>query len=95
MSVGTFHDDKHELHGITIVVDTGGPSVYIGRCDDLNEHEVILNDADLHEGDTASKEAYVQKAARFGIWKKFDRISIPARDIATVRRLGEIAGSGS
>ena len=32
--MGTFHHDKHELHGITVVVDTEGPKVFVGRCDE-------------------------------------------------------------
>ena len=32
--MGTFHNDKSELHGITVVVDTKGPKVFVGRCDD-------------------------------------------------------------
>ena len=32
--MGTFHDDKGELHGITVVVETNGRRIYIGRCDE-------------------------------------------------------------
>ena len=33
-SMGTFHQGKSELHGITVVVDTTGPEIFVGRCDD-------------------------------------------------------------
>ena len=46
--MGTFHHDKHELHGITVIVDTTGPEIYIGRCDDIVAQGVILRDADVH-----------------------------------------------
>lgn len=90
--MGTFHQGKSELHGITVVVDTEGPVVYIGRCDDENEHEVILLDAADHdsEAEGSSKDDYIAKAAKFGIWKKHDRISIPRDQVASIRRLGEI-----
>ena len=43
--MGTFHHDKGELHGITVVVDTSGPRVFIGRCDILADEKIIL---DIH-----------------------------------------------
>ena len=42
--MGTFHDDKGELHGITIVVETSGPRTYIGRCFEESERGVVLLD---------------------------------------------------
>jgi hypothetical protein len=35
--MGTFHHGRSELHGITVVVDTHGPKVFVGRCDDLDD----------------------------------------------------------
>lgn len=90
--MGTFHQGKSELHGITVVVDTDGPEVYVGRCDDMDEREVILNDADVHEAKdgTPSKTEYLEKAARFGVWKKFQRVVIPRSRVVSVTRLGEL-----
>jgi len=90
--MGTFHEDKHELHGITVVVDTVGDEIYIGRCDDMNEHGVLLLDVDVHkEGDDGrTKQEYVERAARFGIWKKFQRLVIPGSNVTSVRRLGDL-----
>ncbi len=92
--MGTFHQGKSELHGITVVVDTDGTSIFVGRCDDENEQEVILLDAADHEAGTEgqSKEDYVVKAAKFGFWKKHDRVTIPRENVVSIRRLGEISG---
>ena len=46
--MGTFHEHTHELHGITVVVDTDGPEIYVGRCHDMDERRVILHDVDVH-----------------------------------------------
>jgi len=91
--VGTFHRDRHELHGITVVVDTAGPRVYVGRCDDIDREAVILLDADLHEAAPGrpSKAEYLARAARVGVWKKHDRLVIPLAEVASVRRLNEVA----
>jgi len=87
-----FHPERHELHGITVVVDTDGPETYVGVCDDVNESEVILRDADLHRADESdiSKEAYVEKAAQFGVWKKFGQVVLPRGRVTSIRRLGDM-----
>ena len=91
--MGTFHDDKGELHGITVVVDTDGAQVFVGRCDEVTDEGVILLDADVHEeGEgTASKEEYIKRAAMVGVFKKHDRILVPKAHVVSIRRLGEIA----
>jgi hypothetical protein len=90
--MGTFHSDKGELHGITVVVDTVDASVYIGRCWEMNDREIVLLDADEHEDgmDGRSKEEFIRQAAKIGIWKKHDRLVVPRSQVASVVRLGDI-----
>jgi len=90
--MGTFHDDKHELHGITVVVDTVGDEIYIGRCDDLDDKGILLLDVDVHkEGDGGrSKEEYVQRASQFGVWSRHHRVLVPGQTVVSVRRLGDL-----
>ena len=89
--MGTFHQGKSALHGITVVVDTDGPEVYVGRCDDEDERGIVLHDADVHrDGDGGrSKHDYLRVAARLGVFKKHDRLFIPRAHVASVRRLGD------
>ena len=89
----TFHQNKHELHGITVVVDTVGPTVYIGRCDDIDDQHVYLLDVDEHaEGDDGkSKDDYVRRAVQFGVWKKHARLRVAREEVASVRPLGTFA----
>jgi hypothetical protein len=91
--MGTFHQGKSALHGITVVVDTTGPEIFVGRCDDEDERGIILDDVDVHrDGENGrSKEEYVRRAAQLGVWKKYDRLLVPRDRIASVRRLGEVA----
>jgi hypothetical protein len=90
--MGTFHQGKSELHGITVVVDTTGPEIFVGRCDDMDDRGILLNDADMHRDgeDGRSKEEYVRRASQLGVWKKYDRLMIPSDKIVSVRRLGEV-----
>jgi hypothetical protein len=91
--MGTFHQHKGELHGITVVVDTDGPEIWVGRCDEVAAHGVVLHDADVHrDGDAGkSKDAFVAKAAAVGVWPRHPRVVIPTASVASIRRLGEIA----
>lgn len=93
--MGTFHSDKGELHGITVVVDTKGPRVVVGRCEEVTPVAVILNDAEGHEdgADGRSKEEFVRRAAQVGIWPKLKRVTIPIGEVASIRRLGEVPPS--
>jgi hypothetical protein len=90
--MGTFHQGKSDLHGITVVVDTTGAEVFVGRCDDMDDRGIILHDVDVHrEGEGGrSKDDYVKRAATMGVWKKYDALMIPKEKIASVRRLGEV-----
>lgn len=91
--MGTFHSDKGELHGITVVVDTNAATIYIGRCWEMTNERIVLLDVDQHEGaqDGRSKEDFVREAARVGVWKKHDRIELPLSGVASVKRLSEVA----
>jgi hypothetical protein len=88
--VGTFHSDKGELHGITVVVETTGPRVYVGRCDTQTAEGIFLLDADHHdEGEDGKTNAqYLETAARYGIFPKHPHGLVPAPQITTVTPLG-------
>jgi hypothetical protein len=90
--MGTFHTGKGELHGITVVVDTNDTAVFIGRCDEPDDRRIILNDVDQHDEKEGgpTKQEYISRAAKFGAWKKHDRVEVPRNRIASIRRLGEI-----
>lgn len=92
--MGTFHHDKGELHGITVVVDMKDDRVFVGRCDTVLPEGVVLLDGDMHDasevkydGTKVSKEAYLANAAKFGVWKKFDRVVVPSDEVASIERL--------
>ncbi|MEM9554341.1 MAG: hypothetical protein AAGC60_08790 [Acidobacteriota bacterium] len=90
--MGTFHIGKHELHGITVVVDTEGAETYVGRCDDIVDGRVILRDAAVHrDGESAaSKQEFLDKAAQWGVFADHKRLVIAETTVASIRRLGEL-----
>lgn len=80
------------LHGITVVVDTAGPKLYIGRYHSENESGVLLNDADVREFDeTNAKAPYLARSAKLGVFKNTDRVRVPHEEIVSIRRLIEYA----
>lgn len=88
--MGTFHDDKGELHGITVVA-SAGDTVYVGRCHEWDDRHLLLLDADQHtEGqDDRSNGQYLERAAKFGVWKKHDRLQLSAQEVESVTPLSE------
>ena len=91
--MGTFHQGKGELHGITVVVDTHGSHLFVGRCDTVTDEGVILLDVDVHDESQngVTKDEYVAKAAKVGTWKKYERVVVPSDDVASIRRLCDIS----
>lgn len=90
--MGTFHSDKGELHGMTVVVETTGTRVYVGRCDEENGQGIFLLDADYHdEGmNGRTNREYLQAAVRYGVFKRHDRLHVPRAEITSVTRLGAL-----
>jgi hypothetical protein len=86
------HEHKHDLHGITVVVETDGAELWIGRCDDVVEAGVVLRDADVHrEGEAGPPRAqWLERARSFGVWPRHRHVVVPAARVTGVRRLAEI-----
>lgn len=90
--MGTFHSDKGELHGITVVVRTKSGPVFVGRCDTVAPDGVYLLQADRHEDgkDGKSVDEFLQAAKQWGHWPKIDAIVVLAQDVLEVKRLVEV-----
>jgi hypothetical protein len=86
------HESRHALHGITVVVETDGPELWIGRCDDIVPAGVILKDADLHrEGESVrSRSDWLEQAKRFGVHPNHRHHLVDAARVTSVRRLAEL-----
>jgi hypothetical protein len=90
--MGTFHSGKGELHGITVVVETDGEELFVGRCDEVTPQGVVLLDADAHrEGGETARATWLDRAARFGVWPTMKRVVVPATRVRSVRRLADHA----
>jgi len=91
MSGHVFHPGHQELHGITVVLETGGTRTYVGRFDSQDEGGIHLLDAAVHEGgEGLSKEEFIRRSAKFGIRVEHRHLVVPEADVARIRRLGEL-----
>lgn len=83
------------LHGITVVVETSGPTVYIGRYHSEGSRGILLNDVDVRElGGPDDRKAYLARSAKYGVFKNTDRVIVPREEVASVRRLIEYQETG-
>ena len=89
--MGTFHDGRGEYHGITVVVDTDGPEMWVGRCDTMDDVRIVLFDAERHDGaDGSTKEKWLGRVAMAGYFPRHGRVVLPLEHVTSVKRLGEI-----
>jgi len=88
--MGTFHQDKGELHGITLAL-IADDAVYVGRCDTMTETHVVLLDVDRHaEGDdTRTNSEWLERAAKFGVAPKQAKVVLPMAAVREYAPLGE------
>lgn len=94
MSGHTFHHARHELHGITVVVETHGPRTYVGRLDTQDERGVHLLNVSMHEAaaDQPSLDAYLERTVKFGVRVDQKHLVVPTADVAKITPLGSLAG---
>ncbi len=88
--MGTFHDTADPLHGITVVAEAGD-TVYVGRCHARENGTIMLLDVDLHTDgeDGKTNQEYLNRAARFGVWKKHEQLVLKADDVTGLSPLSE------
>ena len=85
------HAHKGDLHGITVVVDTTGAELYVGRFFEQRGDGIVLLDVARHRdgANGVSKQQYVENAARYGQWKDFEQVLVPLPEVRSVTRLAD------
>ena len=92
MTGHVFHPGHHELHGITVVIETHGSRTYVGRFDSEDQEGLHLLDAGVHEAEAgaSSRDEYVRRSAKFGVRAEHKHLIVPAHEVARISRLGEM-----
>jgi len=87
------HDHaRTPLHGITVIVDTDGDTLYIGRCHEEDDQRVLLMNAVAYTDgqDGKSKTEWITHAAKFGFFADIDSIAVPRGQVTTITKLGDV-----
>ena len=89
MSGHVFHPGHHELHGVTVVLETRGSRPSGGRFDSEDERGVHLHDVGVHDASAAgpSKEEFLRRCDKFGIRTEHRDLVGPSGEIAHIGRL--------
>lgn len=89
MSGHVFHPGHHELHGVTVVLETRGSRTYVGRFDSEDAGGVHLHDVGVHDAsvDGASKEEFLRRCDKFGIRTEQRDLVVPSAEVARIERL--------
>lgn len=84
------HPGHHELHGITVVVETTGPLTYVARFDTQDERGVhLLNIATFDPATaTMSLDDFLARTSKFGVKVERKHLVVPEAEVARIRPLG-------
>ena len=86
-----FHPGHHELHGITVVVETTGGTTYVARFDTQDEQGVhLLNVAQHDASSPQSLEDFLARTRKFGVKPERKHLVIPADGIQRIQKLADI-----
>ena len=84
-----FHPGHHELHGVTVVVETAGALTYVGRFDTEDAAGVHLLDVGVHDAAAGgTREDFVRRSARFGVRSDRKHLVVPLAEVARITPLG-------
>ena len=80
------------LLGREVVLDTAGPTVYLGRLTSYDADGFLLAEADVHNGTEghAPREQYIAESARDGIRINRDRVFVFRRTVISVSALTDV-----
>lgn len=69
MTGHVFHPGHHELHGITVVLETTQDQLYVGRFDKQDENGVHMIGVSLFDPSETdlSRDEFLARTARFGV----------------------------
>ena len=84
------HTDRHELHGITVVLDTRDAGTYVGRFDSQDERGVHLLDVGVFDPSQGSRDDYLRRSVRFGIRVDRPELIIGPSEVARITPLGQL-----
>lgn len=95
-SGAVFHPGHSELHGVTVVLETAGGTLYVGRYHEETPAGVLLHDVAEHRADPEhpSQEEFIRRTLKFGVRVQHRHLVVPGNDVRRVTRLLEWENRG-
>ena len=90
MAGHVFHPGHHELHGITVVVHTAEPRVFVGRFDRQDESGVHLIGVSAHDSTQTTEAEFLSRTIKFGVRVDRPHLVIPADLVRQIIPLGSL-----
>lgn len=84
------HSDRHELHGVTVVLDTRSAGTYVGRFDSQDEQGVHLFAVGVFDPAQGSRDDYLRRSVKFGIRVDRPELTIESAEVERITPLGQI-----
>lgn len=85
-----FHPGHHELHGVTVVLETHGPEIFVGRFDSEDDDGIRMLDVGIYDaGAGLTKEEYIRRSMKFGIRTDRKQLVVPKDAVARITKLGD------
>jgi hypothetical protein len=87
------HPGHHELHGITVVVETVGPLTYVGRFDTQDERGVYLLNVAVHDRSDSGPtlDEFLARTRKFGVKAAQKHLVLPPDQVVRIRLLAEVS----
>jgi hypothetical protein len=89
MSGHVFHPGHSDLHGVTVVLETTGDALYIGRYHEETPGGVLLHDVAEHRpvDGGPSREEFFRKTLKFGVRAQHRHLVVPGGEVQRITRL--------
>jgi hypothetical protein len=86
-----FHPGHHELHGITVVLETNGRETFVGRFDSEDDRGVLMLDVGVCDGVESTKEEYIRRSLKYGVRADRKQVVVPKEAVTRITRLADFA----
>jgi hypothetical protein len=91
MSGHVFHPGHSDLHGVTVVLETTGEALYIGRYHEETPSGVLLHDVAEHRpiAGGITRAEFFAKTLKFGVRAQHPHLVVPGSEVRRITRLVE------
>lgn len=90
MTGHTFHREREELHGITVVLAGRSGRTYVGRYHERGSRGVVMHDAAIHDPGTAEldRDGWLARMRKFGVPVTEKMLIVPDDEAGEIERFG-------